>query len=277
MRLAAFTGIALSLAFLLPALACGDAGDSRVAVPSTAPIDAPPFAPPSVPPPSQAAMITLQPSNPAFRVGGSSIIRSTVTSSPGDPVWTGTVAWASSDSTIGEVRSLSPTAATVVGLRPGTVAITGTADGRTATTTLIVLAEAVDGQDVPMVVEDFHVVEFQYPSEPGRWYYAPQIRLRNTTGVAAAVVRLEFEIPGFARLLPCTEVRPVTSSPFDVLRELYGDYELSFDSGTRASTGVATVILTMRIGEEAVLLLRTGPVVPGSLPTTFTGGSGFGC
>jgi hypothetical protein len=261
--------IALSLA-LLPALACSDTAKPSAVAPTEA------FSPPP-----QVSGIILRPANAVLMVRDAYTIFGDVLTSASQAPWEGTITWLSSDTRIADVRSVGRNAATVVGLRPGTVSISASVTGLTVSTTFTVLDPAPSEDVVPVVVDDFHVVEFQYPSNPGQWYYAPLIRLRDTTGVAtAAVIRTVFEIPGFeGHSPPCNGVRVLTSTPFDVFREIYGDYELTIDvPGARAASGVATAYITMRIGQsDAIVLKATGPVVPGSLPTTYTGGIGIGC
>ena len=275
MRIARFTQIALSLA-LLPALACSDVAAPRVVLPT-----APPSSTPAAPsPPPQVSAIILQPANAVVTVGDRYTIWGYVQTSIPEARWEGTIVWSSSDIRIAYVESVGETAASVVGLRPGSVSINATVVGRTISTTLTVLGAAAPGEDVPVVVDDFHVIEFQYPSAPGHWFYAPQLRLHDTTGVAdAAVIRMAFEIPGFGGPSPaCTTNRLVASTPVDVFREMYGDYEFTIDKpGARATAGMATAIITLRVGKSAIMLTASGPVVPGSLPTTYTGGSGVGC
>src|SRR6266536_1781649 len=46
-------------------------------------------------------------------------------------------------------------------------------------------------------IEAASIIEFQYPGS-AHWYYAPQLRVAETTGIGAIrVTRAQFAIPGF--------------------------------------------------------------------------------
>jgi len=126
---------------------------------------------------------------------------------------------------------------------------------------------------------EFFVIEFKYPGST-TWSYAPQLTVRETSGRSTATVtKLVVVLPG---LNPGTNPMP----PFDtskcvapgqtlsLLNEIYGDFELTFDRpGSRAS-GTASIVTTFADpdGREGTTS-ATGPIVPGSLPTTYSGGS----
>ncbi len=185
------------------------------------------------------------------------------------------VTWRTSDSTIASVTAFGSTAATVIGKHPGVVTITATLPGLTATIAVVVLP----GEDTAaplLVIESFRMVEFQYPGYAD-WFYAPQIRLRETRGASGAVMtKLEFVIPGLLAAPPCNASVPVGSGQtIDLFQEIYGDYQYTISAtGVRASGADATAIMTVTDGRgRNTKLVVTGPVVPGALPTTYTGGN----
>lgn len=131
-----------------------------------------------------------------------------------------------------------------------------------------------------LAVSSFSMIEFQDPAQPGRWHYAPQIRVTETAGRSAATItRMMFTLPGlgnpFPLCSPGTLVQPGESESLFV--ELNGDYEIVFDynDGVRASAGDATAAIIYRdnAGRTDTLTVR-GPVTAGNLPSTNTGGNG---
>lgn len=121
-------------------------------------------------------------------------------------------------------------------------------------------------------------VEFQYSPGP-RWFYAPLVHLSADPGAAAALTSFNFAIPGLGATAGfCTQVPVEGGKPVDLFREIYGDYELTLDDpGHRAtsSTGTGTFTFVDASGQSTTVN-ATGPIVPGSLPTTYTGGVGGG-
>jgi len=61
----------------------------------------------------------------------------------------------------------------------------------------------------------------------------------------------------------------------DLFREIYGDFELTFDRpGARATPGAASAVVYVRDGGGNVgKVTASGPVVPGGLPESYTGGT----
>jgi hypothetical protein len=128
-----------------------------------------------------------------------------------------------------------------------------------------------------LAIESFTMIEYQYPSAPGWWSYAPQIRVDETSGHGSITIfRIDITIPGFGPSpgVCSTGIRVAAGSGRDLVSERYGDYELSYDAGgKRAEPGEATVVLTYsdETGRKGTLSAH-GPIVSGALPTTYTGG-----
>jgi hypothetical protein len=147
------------------------------------------------------------------------------------------------------------------------------------------LATAVQGAFTTMgsplpstlAVQSFSMIEYQYPSTPGWWSYAPQILVAETSGHGSiTILRLDVSIPGFgpAPGFCSTGIHVAAGSSHNVVGELYGDYELSYDdNGKRAGSGDATLVITYsdETGRMGTVSAK-GPIVPGALPTTYTGG-----
>ena len=191
--------------------------------------------------------------------------------------------WRSGDPSIATVEPWTsspwgnPQFGYVVGIRPGTTVVEGTGGGATATIAVTVLAPAPASAVSPVVV-DFRMLELEFGA-PGSnsWYYAPELVLRDTTGRGGtAVIALSVDLPGIGTSFPCHMLRPVGSSPTEVLHESHGQFEFSFydlDSAARASGTETVAHITLRIpGPAAMTIDVRGPIVPGSRPTTYTGG-----
>jgi hypothetical protein len=127
-----------------------------------------------------------------------------------------------------------------------------------------------------LAIESFSVVEYGSPN----WLsYAPLIRVRAPEG-AVTVIRLQFVIPGIGATSACTNKRVEGSESRDLFREVYGDYEYSIafgQAGVRATGEPVKGTITYRDDTGAIGVLQAeAPVVPGQLPTTYTGGSTAG-
>ncbi|MEP6762998.1 MAG: Ig-like domain-containing protein [Gemmatimonadaceae bacterium] len=129
----------------------------------------------------------------------------------------------------------------------------------------------------------FTMLEFQVPSQPGWWQYAPKLVLAESSGKGpATIVSLSFFLPGFYRPFPLicgAGLRILAQSSVDLFGEHYGDFDRSFDfdgPGTRAAAGDATLVVTYRddAGRMSAITVQ-GHIVPGALPTTYTGGNGY--
>jgi len=186
--------------------------------------------------------------------------------------------WRSRDPSIATATSWgnSQTDGEVVGIRPGTTIVEGTTQGGTVTISVTVLAPAPAAAASPVVV-DFRMLELQSaPAGSNSWFYAPELVVRDTTGRGGtAVIALSVDLPGMGIPPTCHMLRPVGSSPTEVFHESYGDFELTYDAGggARASGTEAVAHITLRIpGPAAMIIDVPGPIVPGSMPTTYTGG-----
>ena len=185
----------------------------------------------------------------------------------------GAITWSSNYPEVAGIGWSDANGAEVRGLNPGTAQITAAAPGGVAHVAVTVLAETANPS--PIVVDDFYVIEFG--GDAGGWGYAPQFVLRDTTGRGgSAVIGVWFELPGPNGRTPrCAMLRPVGAQPMELFHEAYGDFELwlSGASGDRATAGRNVVAhLTLRVpGPYAKELVLSGRMVPGDLPTTYSG------
>jgi len=106
----------------------------------------------------------------------------------------------------------------------------------------------------------------------GRWYYAPLITVRETTGSATAtVIKIDFQIPGLGRA-PAIQTSKciMPAEERSLLNETYGDYEMTIHGSGRSTGGTATGSITYLdgAGHQSVLSvsapITSGPPFPGS-------------
>ena len=119
------------------------------------------------------------------------------------------------------------------------------------------------------------MIEFQYPSS-AQWYYAPQIRIKEIGNMnGARVTGFHFDIPGLDAAPSCRMFLGITGgSAVDLFQEIYGDFQLAiFSPGNRSTGGEATAYITVTDGRGTQRrIVVAGPIVPGELPKTYTGG-----
>ena len=222
--------------------------------------------------------ITLQitAASTALVIGEEAVLLVVARDAMGKQLFNDPVVWSSSSPSTLEVTSPGYAVARIRGLSAGVATVSATVQGKSQTV-LISVSDLPVPSGAVLVVDSFSVVEFQYPSAPNNWYYAPLVRVRETgLGNALAVVGYDFIIPGFGPAPPCATYRPVGRGvTLDLFREVYGDYGYTlWNSGARAAGRVATALITVRDGSgPPTTLTVTGPIVSGSLPTTYTGGT----
>jgi len=185
------------------------------------------------------------------------------------------ITWRETDGPILSIEPRSPHRARILGERPGISRVRGSAQSEitqlaSSPVSVTVLAAAAPGTVSPIVVDDFRVIEHQYPVRPGQWVYAPQLVLRDTTSpTRSAVIAASFEIPGLDSIPGCAMLRPVTPSSRKLFYESYRELELNLEQPGRRATlnGTAVAHLTVRIpGNVSMTMTVTGPVVYDSLP-----------
>lgn len=186
------------------------------------------------------------------------------------------VMWTSLSPQTLEVTANESPVGRVKGVSAGVATVTATTEGKTQTIQLTV-SPLPGSSGAILVVESFTVIEFQYPSQPNHWHYAPLVRVRETgAGGAVAITGYDFIIPGLGRSPACATYRRVDrGATLDLFREVYGDYGFTIaQAGARATGAPATALITIRDGNgPETTLTVTGPIVSGSLPTTYTGGT----
>lgn len=232
---------------------------------------------PPAPPPAQSGSLVIAPNPMVVTQGdtvhvGATLVRSDGTSIPM------ITAWASSDSQIVAVDSK---AGQLFAGRVGQATITASVDSPSmaAEASVVVLARPNPRPDDALIVQQFYMTEYQYPSQPGHWYYAPQLRVVAAPGRTADIGLLALSVPGLPDPIPPFACNAhITTAARDLNGEVYGDWTMSVDSpGSRATgaDGTAKVTYTDDAGVTRTITI-TGPIVSGSLPTTYSGGSNGG-
>jgi hypothetical protein len=180
------------------------------------------------------------------------------------------IAWSSPGTAILAVQQLAPQAVRITALKPGVTTVQASAGGITRQLDVTVLP--VTTQPTTLVAVDFRMLEVQ--TGANNWEYAPQLVLRDGSAQGgSALIAVNFEVPGLGPAPSCSMVRPVGSAPVEIFHEMYGDYELTIGGGVRANGSEAIARLTVRTaGGAAATLVLHGPIVPGSSPTTYSGG-----
>ena len=105
-------------------------------------------------------------------------------------------------------------------------------------------------------------------------WYAPLVRLSETGGLGGAdIVKMSFNNMKTAICNPGFHVGALQT--MDLFNEIYGDYafEISFGVTPMAAREVSLTIIYRDDAARLDSLTVVGPVIPGDLPTTYTGGT----
>ena len=189
--------------------------------------------------------------------------------------------WSTSDTGVATAEARGSRETAVAAMRPGLVTITATLLGRSASRALTI-RPLPDASSSLLSAEAFRMIEFQYPSTPDQWFYAPEMRLRGTGNKDGAVVtRMTFLIPGLDAELPCTTgINVGANSAVQIFNEIHGDFRFTLaQSGVRSTGGEATAIITVTDGRGVTTdIAAKGPIVSGKLPQSYpSGGVALSC
>jgi hypothetical protein len=195
-----------------------------------------------------------------------------------DPIQT---SWSSSDSNVAVVANFPPgngRVAVVTAVGSGQTTISARVGPLSAIITIAVLEPLSGGSD-GIAIRDAHIVEYQYPSAPDWWFYAPIIRVTGGSG-GADLFKLRIPLPGKgANPGFCGSIRVLPFQTLDLNVELYGDYQISIDGGRGYRVPPGSVFqgtLEYRRGDGVMVTQSFDmPMVSGDLPTTYSGGFGL--
>ena len=243
----------------------------EAAAPS-APVTPPQTTTPAAPAaPVQVASVRFTPERVTL-VGNEAVhVTVTVFGSNGAELTDPQLEWIGSDWSIARFQPTGARSANLQGVLPGLTRIAARVNGISATLPIEVKPGAA-GCTGTLVIESFSMLEVQY-STSTRWFYAPQVRVRESTGRGTAdVIQSDFTIPGLGAAPPYYRLRRVKAGESrDLFQEVYGDFELTIDGAGRATAGLAELRLTVHDAAGYHTLTATGPVVPGIFPTTYSG------
>ena len=163
------------------------------------------------------------------------------------------------------------------GARTLSVSVTD-ATGRVGTSGPLTIVAVVPDTEQRIVVRSFEVLEIE--RSPTQWEYSPQLVVADSAGgTGLSIVGFEMlTLPGIASPFPRLWARDLSVPQMQdvpLIREWYGDWDVGFvaQDGHRSRGGTATARLTYRdaTGHLYAATLE-GPIVPGSPPSTYTGG-----
>lgn len=175
------------------------------------------------------------------------------------------------------ILAVNPATGDARALGVGSTSVVVRANGVSATVVVTVLPPSSPGISSALTVSAFSVVEFDYPSQPGYWFYAPQVSVTAAPGISVTVLDLRFSVPGFDPIpsFDCGGAVPAGASR-DLNGEVYGDWEFTFDhGGSRPAGDDVSLVLTFIDDTGATgTITAQGKIVHGALPTTYGGDPG---
>jgi hypothetical protein len=127
-----------------------------------------------------------------------------------------------------------------------------------------------------LVVESMEMIEYQYPSHPAHYFYAPLIRV-SARNEPVTVWGMSVALPNSNPIPASCTVIEVGADALDLVREVYGDYELAVSrgEGQRVHGGEFTVrIYFFDAHRRAGVVEAVAPATPGGLPPTYSGDMG---
>jgi len=176
-----------------------------------------------------------------------------------------------------QVVAVNTTNGYAVAVGPGVAVITARVDGLSAAASVTVPTPSSVGSSDIVVIDAFSMIEFPFASGTG-WLYAPQVRAHAVAGHTATILMLKFSIPGLGNPPSFSCGGALSAAPRDLFGEVYGDWLLEIaGSGERATGEPATATITF-VDDGGTMATRvvSGPIVQGSLPTTYSGGGNGG-
>lgn len=210
-------------------------------------------------------------------VGGRYLVDVAARAADGTLVTGRDVTWSSDDPSIASVtpaQEVGPDGgfAWVEVLGVGNVQLSAMVDGQTDSFDLV----AIEGWPLSdrVRVESFRVIEYQVGARNDWWSYAPEVVLNAE--MLAEILAIEFTLPGLGSTPRCWATRSLQfGAATRLFREIYGDFELTFDwPGRRATPGIATAVLDFVDAEgRPGRVLAEGPIEAGGYPATYTGGT----
>lgn len=184
------------------------------------------------------------------------------------------VSWSSGDPTIASVSPIPGGETWVKPGRPGTTEIVATLDGLKASVPVTVLGPLTKPTGSLEIVE-FRILELQYPG--GFWSYVPLVKVREAAGGMVDILRMALVLPSAPAETPvCASLRILPRETRDLVRELYGDWQLSFDlNGPRAPAGDFHLVIWYNTADGMEAVEAASRAEAGWWPTSYSGGEGW--
>lgn len=176
------------------------------------------------------------------------------------------------------ILALHPYTGIAVAIAPGGAVVEARIDNVTLARAEITVTPPNGVVSGALVVHDFWMVEFQYPTAPDHWFYAPQMTLSAAPGRTVTLLTVRFSVPGLHGSVSWSCGGSLGAESRLLNGEVYGDWTFTMDSpGYRASNDVPTATVTFvdDTGATGSATLN-GTVVQGTLPTTYSGGRNGG-
>lgn len=261
--------------FVLLALLVGCGAESDAPRPTGPVMPPPPRAPVSPPAgsPSTAPIPPLAISGvPSTLVEGMEITPGLVTYPPQVPLPVARM-WRSSDPAVLTVSAGAVPAPIVTAVAPGTAELIVETPLHTARLAITVVARPA-GSVWPGNRElSVTGVMFLRIGDDSAAIYAPIIIARYGDGTPVTITRLTLTIPGERWVKLCEGARMAGELPRSIIEESYGEWEWLFWTESDFPPGqlFAVRIEAHTAGNDPVVLDATGPVVPGTWPTAYTG------
>lgn len=206
-------------------------------------------------------------------IGMAREVVATVTDASGVRRSAKSLTWKSSSEDVASVVASGDGMASVFPMSEGVTTITATADGISGSVTFTVTPNPNAVGNI--LIESFSVVEVQYQSAPGRWYYAPLVTMKApATSNGGDVLNIAITIPDLGTW-ECRATRRVApGSTIELFREVYGDFELTIhhSDGHRIPPAIASVEVLVRENGDTARLNASAGVKAGDFPASYTGG-----
>lgn len=159
----------------------------------------------------------------------------------------------------------------VTAISVGQAIVTATVGSRYASRAIIIIQPSTGTSDA-LIVEEFSMIEFQYPGSTD-WQYAPQIRVRAATDRSVTILSIGFSIPGLDPIPSVSCTAPVPALSSELNGDVFGEWSFFISASERATSEEVLAIITY-VDDGIVTATKTvkGLIVAGGLPTGGNGG-----